>query len=120
MKILKIIIFLVAVMSVVLVANGCGSHKLTEPEARIRAVDKFERHCRGTIHYETNEFNGPQLDIGTDNRNEVVYAYTWKHKSENLLVSFGVSESGLIGGGSSPIDHDKPLPPRRTKRETGQ
>lgn len=112
MKALQFTSVLLVVTSAI-VLNACSSTTLSEEEARRRAEAKFERHCSGTIHYETSEFNPPELHIGTGDGDELCYQYIWKHKSENLEVVFGVSESGAIGGGSGPIDPDKPRPPRR-------
>ena len=51
--------------------EGCNSHKLTEPEARIRATADFEHDCTipysttpVKLYYHTNEFIGPKLTVG--------------------------------------------------------
>ncbi|MEI8205515.1 MAG: hypothetical protein WCG03_01400 [Kiritimatiellales bacterium] len=108
---------LIAITALFIVMDGCSPNKLTETEARRRAEVQFEHHCKVIIHYETNEFNPPELHVGRGDGDELCYQYIWKHKSENLEVVVGVGESGTIVGDSGPIDHDKPLPPQRKKTD---
>jgi hypothetical protein len=51
--------------------GGCGSHKVTEPEARYRATARFEHLCTFPysttpmkLYYHTNEFIEPTLNVG--------------------------------------------------------
>jgi hypothetical protein len=91
---------------------GCNSHKLTESEARTRAEADYEHICRVIIHYGTNEFVGPKLIIGKGEQlNELCYSYSWTHKSLNLQIAVGVTESGNVAGGPGPIDDKKPVAP---------
>ena len=115
LKTIRFIATLITAMSIVIFANGCSRKKLTEAEAREIAEHKFADHCSRYIHYPTNEFNPPTVHVGTGSKNEVCYQYIWNHKSENLDVVFGVSESGEITGGSGRIDSTKPWPPHRPK-----
>ena len=124
MKTLRLVGISIAAVSVILMVKGCSQTKLTEGEARKRAEANFERQCKVIIHYETNEFNSPELSIGTSYMGcgggvELCYQYIWNHKSENLKYVVSVSESGPIAGGPGPIDYDKPLPPPRKRSLNG-
>jgi hypothetical protein len=100
---------------------GCSSHKLTEPEARMRAEAEYEHICRVIINYETNEFIGPKMTIGKGEQpNELCYGYVWAHKSLNLEIGVVVTESGDVAGGPSPKDYKTPVAPMPKRIKTAQ
>ena len=115
MKTWRLIIIPVVVICGSICWEGCNSHKVTEPEARIRAAAMFEHICTipyATVpiklYYQTNEFIEPTLTIGMGaERNELTYQYVWRHKTANCEVVVTVHESGELGGGKGPITYDE-------------
>ena len=115
MKRWRLIIIPVIVICGSICWEGCNSHKLTEPEARIRATADFEHDCTipysttpVKLYYHTNEFIGPKLTVGKgEKRDELCYSYVWTHKTANYQVAIGVTESGNLAGGGGPITYDE-------------